>query len=29
MMVGFFNLKFDATMSAKELSAPEGAIHVH
>ncbi len=29
MMVGFFNLKFDATMSAKELSAPEGAIHIH
>jgi hypothetical protein len=29
MMVGFFNLKFDATMPAKELSAPEGAIHVH
>ncbi len=29
MMVGFFNLKFDASMSAKELTATEGAIHVH
>src|SRR5579863_544423 len=29
MMVGFINLKFDATMSAKELSAPEGAVHTH
>jgi hypothetical protein len=29
MMVGFFNLKFDATMSAKELTATEGAIHTH
>jgi hypothetical protein len=29
MMVGFFNLKFDATMSPKELTAAEGAIHTH
>jgi hypothetical protein len=29
MMVGFFNLKFDAKMPAKELTAQEGAIHVH
>ena len=29
MMVGFFNLKFDAKMSAKELTAPAGAVHVH
>jgi hypothetical protein len=29
MMVGFFNLKFEATRSAKELIATEGAIHVH
>jgi hypothetical protein len=29
MMVGFFNLKFDAKMPAKELTAEEGAIHVH
>ncbi len=29
MMVGFFNLKFDAKMPAKELTAAEGAIHVH
>jgi hypothetical protein len=29
MMVGFFNLKFDANMSAKELTAPAGAVHVH
>ncbi|HEY2547946.1 MAG TPA: hypothetical protein VGI46_17875, partial [Candidatus Acidoferrum sp.] len=28
MMVGFFNLEFDATISAKEISAPD-AIHVH
>jgi mono/diheme cytochrome c family protein len=28
MMVGFFNLKFDAAMPAKEISSP-GAIHVH
>ena len=29
MMVGFFNLKFDASMPAAELKATEGAIHVH
>jgi hypothetical protein len=29
MMVGFFNLKFDASMAAKELTAQEGAVHVH
>jgi hypothetical protein len=29
MMVGFFNLKFDAKMPAKELTVEEGAIHVH
>jgi hypothetical protein len=29
MMVGFFNLKFDAKMPAKELTVQEGAIHVH
>ena len=29
MMVGFFNLKFDANMSPKELRAPEGAVHTH
>jgi hypothetical protein len=29
MMVGFFNFRFPATMSPKELTAPEGAIHVH
>ncbi|PYS08892.1 MAG: thiol-disulfide isomerase [Acidobacteria bacterium] len=29
MMVGFFNLKFDANMSPKELTAQEGAIHTH
>jgi len=29
MMVGFFNLKFDAKMPAQELTAEEGAIHVH
>ena len=29
MMVGFFNLKFDANLPAKELTAEEGAIHVH
>jgi hypothetical protein len=29
MMVGFFNLKFDAKMSSKELTAAEGAVHVH
>jgi len=29
MMVGFFNLKFDASMSAKELTAQKGAVHVH
>jgi hypothetical protein len=28
MMVGFFNLKFDATMPAKEISTP-GAVHTH
>jgi hypothetical protein len=28
MMVGFFNLKFDANMPAEELKAP-GAVHVH
>lgn len=28
MMVGFFNLKFDAKMSAAELRSP-GAVHVH
>jgi len=29
MMVGFFNLKFDANMSPNELKAPEGAVHTH
>jgi hypothetical protein len=29
MMVGFFNFRFPAAMSAKELTAAEGAIHVH
>jgi hypothetical protein len=29
MMVGFFNLKFDANLSPKELTAPAGAVHVH
>jgi hypothetical protein len=29
MMVGFFNLKFDAKLSPKELTAPAGAVHVH
>lgn len=29
VMVGFFNLKFDAAMSSKELAAPVGATHVH
>jgi hypothetical protein len=29
MMVGFFNLKFDAKMPAKELIAAPGAVHVH
>ena len=29
MMVGFFNLKFDANMSPKELTAEKGAIHTH
>jgi hypothetical protein len=29
MMVGFFNLKFDARMSPSELKAVEGAVHVH
>lgn len=29
MMVGFFNLKFDANMSPKELKPPEGAVHTH
>jgi hypothetical protein len=29
MMVGFFNLKFDAAMSVQEIKAPEGAVHVH
>ena len=29
MMVGFFNLKFDANMSPKELTAQERAIHTH
>jgi hypothetical protein len=28
MMVGFFNLKFDAAMPAKEISSP-GAVHTH
>jgi hypothetical protein len=28
MMVGFFNLRFDAAMPAKEISSP-GAVHVH
>jgi hypothetical protein len=28
-MMGFFNLKFDASMPAKELTAQEGAVHVH
>lgn len=28
MMVGFFNLKFDAKMSAAEIRSP-GAVHVH
>ncbi len=28
MMVGFFNLKFDAAMPAKEISIP-GAVHTH
>jgi hypothetical protein len=29
MMVGFFNLRFDATVSAQEIKAQEGAVHVH
>jgi hypothetical protein len=29
MMVRFFNLKFDAKMSPKELTAQKGAIHTH
>jgi hypothetical protein len=29
MMVGFFNLKFDANMSPTELTAEKGAIHTH
>jgi hypothetical protein len=29
MKVGFFNLKFDARMSPKELKAMEGAMHGH
>jgi len=28
MMVGFFNLKFDSAMPAKEISTP-GAVHTH
>jgi hypothetical protein len=28
MMVGFFNLRFEAAMPAKEISSP-GAVHVH
>jgi hypothetical protein len=28
MMVGFFNLKFDAAMPAREISSP-GAVHTH
>ena len=29
MMVGFFNLRFDARMSSKGLTAAEGAVHIH
>lgn len=29
MMVGFFNLKFDAAIPAQEIKAQEGAVHVH
>jgi hypothetical protein len=29
MMVGFFNLRFDAAMPAQEIKAQEGAVHVH
>jgi hypothetical protein len=29
MMVGFFNLKFGATIPAEEIKAQEGAVHVH
>jgi hypothetical protein len=29
MMVGFFNLGFDADMPVAELKSPEGAVHTH